>query len=105
MENLFREILAPTPPMPSTSLPLDTSASTECFKQTPLSSPTAVVNLDWDSEGMQRLLDMLPNVQSSNGVDNGLNSANAVDFPSALDLELGGMGWEMDTCTAGIGVF
>jgi len=60
--------------------------------------------LDWDSDGMKRLLEMLPNPQSSSGVNNEI-SVDAVDFPSALDLELGGMGWEMDTCTAGIGVF
>jgi hypothetical protein len=88
--------------MSSSSLPLDTSASAELFKQIP-SSPE-VVNLDWDSEGMKRLLELLPNPQSSNGVNNEM-SVDAVDFPSALDLELGGMGWEMDTCTAGIGVF
>jgi hypothetical protein len=103
LEDLFREILAPSPSVPSTSLPLDTSATAELFKQIP-SSPE-VVNLDWDSEGMQRLLEMLPNIQSANGVNNEMVGADAVDFPSALDLELGGMGWEMDTCTSSIGVF
>jgi len=90
--------------MPSASLPLDTSTSAELFNQIPLSS-SEVVNLDWDSEGMQRLLDMLPNVQPSGGVNNELVNVDAVEFPSALDLELGGMGWEMETSTAGIGVF
>jgi len=61
--------------------------------------------LDWDSEGMQRLLDMLPNVQFLNGLNNESVNVEAVEFPSALDLELGGMGWEMEASTAGIGVF
>lgn len=49
--------------------------------------------VDWEGEAeMQRLLDMLPLVQTdASGIAD--MDMNAVDFPSALDLEL--CGWDM----------
>ncbi len=51
--------------------------------------------LDWEAEAeMQRLLDMLPDVQSDMNPRVDLN-IDSVEFPSALDLELGMDGWGM----------
>jgi hypothetical protein len=116
MDDLFREILAPDSPSMSSSasLPLDSALFEIPVATSSLASSATVedVRLHWESEvEMQRLLDMLPNVQSLGG--NALNNDNneminvhGVDFPSALDLELGsGAGWDMESGSAGIGVF
>jgi len=86
MEDLFREILAHSPSLPSTSLPLDESPNTS--QMAPFASPEMMLpetfGVDWVSEeDMQRILDMLPGVHSD--VDIG---DEIVNFPSALDLGL-----------------
>lgn len=117
MEDLLREILAPSPTIPSAPLPVvhpnfssrsrSQSASgpeiTPSIRQavstTPAgASPSVTIPTtgaaDWEGHAeMQRLLDMLPNVQPDAGA--GMDSnADALAFPSALDLELDG--WDLD---------
>jgi hypothetical protein len=102
MEDLFREILAPSPSLPTTSLPLDPHLILRQITSSAIvSAPSMMtdetdVPVDWASEAeMQRILNMLPSVHSDAVVD---------DYPSALDLELGG-GWEFENTSGGIGVF
>ncbi|KZT10818.1 uncharacterized protein LAESUDRAFT_711263 [Laetiporus sulphureus 93-53] len=114
MEDLLREILAPSPTLPSASLPdstlpnlasqLPTTGPTEALHSSlsamstsAAGAPSSVVTPTLEAVGweeaqveMQRLLDMLPNVQSDAGAE---TSVNAVDFPSALDLDVGG--WDL----------
>jgi hypothetical protein len=105
MDDLFREILA----APADGL---------------LESPTALKQtgalpemIDWQesSAEMQRLLDMLPDVrQTGSGLTDGAHlqdDASKLEFPSALDLQLGG-GWEetdngllMSAMPPSVGVF
>ncbi|KAI0633230.1 hypothetical protein C8Q77DRAFT_1031722, partial [Trametes polyzona] len=106
MDDLFREILAPSPVSPQAPLPVVSatpaapSPSQSEIKLSPApSAPTAAVTqppalpeIDWESEvEMQRLLAMLPMVQQDANL--GEAGAAAGDFPSALDLELSG--WDM----------
>ena len=101
MDDLFREILAPSPVSPQAPLPAgpaparSRSQSVSEIKLTP--APAAPVTpalpeIDWESEvEMQRLLAMLPVVQQDAApLDAGSPSG---DFPSALDLEL--CGWDL----------
>ncbi|KAI0645804.1 hypothetical protein C8Q79DRAFT_892919, partial [Trametes meyenii] len=109
MDDLFREILAPSPvspqaPLPSVSAPTQPSSRSRSeslseIKLSPAPAPAAPVSqasalpeIDWASEvEMQRLLAMLPVVQQdAASLDTG---AAAGDFPSALDLEL--CGWDL----------
>ena len=97
MEDLFREILAPSPSMPTTPIPSVNEGPAE-----PAAAPTGAqvaaqplpeATLDWEGEAeMQRLLDMLPDVQQNVNQRIELN-IDTVDFPSALDLDLGA--WDM----------
>ncbi|KAH9858450.1 hypothetical protein C2E23DRAFT_767780 [Lenzites betulinus] len=110
MDDLFREILAPSPVSPQAPLPVvstsqvalspvrSRSQSVSEIKLSPAptaASPAAPVNqtaalpeIDWESEvEMQRLLDMLPMIQQDAAFP------DAGDFPSALDLELSG--WDL----------
>ncbi|KAI0075783.1 hypothetical protein K474DRAFT_1685200 [Panus rudis PR-1116 ss-1] len=104
MQNIFSEILAASPNIPSAPLPTPHTAEINSIAQVSASAVAApsvipptveAAGSSWDSEAeMQRLLDMLPDVQVPNGnasIDVGLD--NVVDFPSALDLEIGG--WDM----------
>lgn len=101
MEKLLREILAPSPTLPSATLPA--TSTNEAATQLPTSStgsPTITKlseTVDWEGEAeMQRLLDMLPDVQTeSNGIVEIDLEVN--DFPSTLDLELGD--WDMGSFT------
>jgi hypothetical protein len=113
MEDLFREILAPSPTSPTASLPLDTLTSSPTqFQITSAPAPSAAPaqmmmttttegTVDWESEAeMQRLLDMLPDVQSS--------FLDGHDTHVALDFNLKSE-WDLERSTAimgpGIGVF
>jgi len=108
MEDLFREILAPSPAVQTTSLPLDSTSSVlfqaQSYESSESASPaeSALITegMDWDSvEGMQRLLGMLPNVAQSDA------NVDSVDFPSALDLELEGT-WDLENMSStSIGVY
>ncbi|KAI0779478.1 hypothetical protein C8Q74DRAFT_1163676, partial [Fomes fomentarius] len=103
MDDLLREILAPSPVSPQVPLPAgpaparSRSQSVSEIKLTP--APAAPVTptlpeIDWESEvEMQRLLAMLPVVQpDATPLDTGAG-AYQDDFPSALDIELGG--WDL----------
>ncbi|KAH9948933.1 hypothetical protein B0H21DRAFT_843272 [Amylocystis lapponica] len=97
MENLLREILAPSPtvqaaPLPAGPLPPPATAHLQSQPEhkvacAPAAAPSAASTLsaavDWQSDEMQRLLDMLPSVQPD---------GNADGFTSALDMEL--CGWD-----------
>lgn len=113
MEDLFREILAPSPTSPTTSLPFGTGLS-QC--EIPISSETAtspapemsldetlgalgegvdMVNaagVNWASGAeLQRILDMLP------------NTTETEEYSTRPDLDFG---WELDNfgTTAGVGM-
>ena len=97
MENLFREILAPSPTIPAAPLPPALAAETTVA--TPAAAPVVPsalsdASLDWEGEAeMQRLLDMLPDVQTEINID-------SVDFPSALELDLGS--WNMGSTASAL---
>ncbi|THH28389.1 hypothetical protein EUX98_g5807 [Antrodiella citrinella] len=102
MEDLFREILAPSPIIPSASLPvlpspeiIPPSQVTTPLAAPPLISIAAAEPMDWEGEAeMQRLLDMLPVVQPDQENFDGDADSDVVDFPSALELEL--CGWDIN---------
>ncbi|KAI9067276.1 hypothetical protein FKP32DRAFT_1588636 [Trametes sanguinea] len=109
MDDLLREILAPSPVSPQAPLPAGSapttahsparsrSQSVSEIKLSPAPVPAAPVNptlpeIDWESEvEMQRLLAMLPMAQQSAAPTDA--SAVSGDFPSALDLDL--CAWDM----------
>ncbi|KAI0084895.1 hypothetical protein BDY19DRAFT_987312 [Irpex rosettiformis] len=94
MENLLREILAPSPLLSSTPLPITINTTEEASSpsiktQQPLTQST----LDWEGEQeMQRLLDMLPDVQPDMKTLD-INLGAAIDFSPSLDLDLST--WDM----------
>lgn len=95
MEDLFREILAPSPLLSSAPVPI--GITIEDAPQPPstgapvVSASPAPPMIDWEGEAeMQRLLEMLPDVATD---VNGDAPSDAIDFPSALDLGLNG--WEL----------
>jgi hypothetical protein len=102
MEDFIREIFVASPALPSAPLPSDSSPVLPNGEG--LAGST--LNVDWDSEAeMRRLLNMLPNVQSTDGGDYSAKE-EPVDF-SALDFDMSGE-WGLDNLTPsslGIGVF
>lgn len=106
MEDLFREILAPPSPAQAHSalpLPLDTGAEMMMMSTESKTAAAASSGVDWESEAeMQRLLDMLPDIQSASGslstMDDGLRASH-----SGLDFDLESE-WDMGA-SAGISVF
>jgi hypothetical protein len=111
MEDLFREILAPSPTIATTSLPHGTglsqyeiSVASETTASTPemnldetlggLSQSVGTVGMggmNWTSEAeMQRILDMLPNTTEGEGYP---------VAPSEMDL-----GWELDDFGSAVGL-
>jgi len=94
MENLLREILAPSPLLSSTPLPLGFNSEESSESQAPSTGRQGVTSLpdstlDWEGEEeMRRLLDMLPDVRSNTKMLD--VNVDTVDFPSALDLDLSG---------------
>ncbi|CCL98696.1 uncharacterized protein FIBRA_00700 [Fibroporia radiculosa] len=57
-------------------------------------SRTLYLQLHWEGQvDMQKLLDMFPSVQPNRGAEADMN-VEAMDFSSALDVELGG--WDLD---------
>ena len=109
MEDLFREILAPSPVSPQVTLPVGPTPSrsrSQSVSEIKLAPPPAAAvttnpvlpEIDWESEvEMQRLLAMLPVVQpDATPLDAGMD-ASPDDFPSALDLELSG--WDLASTT------
>ncbi|KAH8107873.1 hypothetical protein BXZ70DRAFT_913051 [Cristinia sonorae] len=106
MEDLFREILAPSPSIASAPLPSGLSngeASSPSQVTSAVAAPSMITipaaeSVDWAGEAeMQRLLDLLPLVQSdvNCSVMDGDADANAVEFPSALELDL--TGWDISS--------
>jgi hypothetical protein len=65
---------------------------------------TTESTVDWVyTEDIQRMLDAF-----QTDAHHGTGIETSIDFPSALDLELGGPGWELDNwvpSAPGIGVF
>ena len=113
MDDLFREILAPSPVSPQAPLPsgaAPTRSRSQSVSEIKLAPPPAasvtptpaLPEIDWESEvEMQRLLAMLPVVQPDAApMDSGAGSPQD-DFPSALDLELNG--WDLAGATAALG--
>jgi len=111
MDAWIREIFAASPGLPAADLP--TPGESEPEPTTPAAAasapaPTAAlmeVVHDWESQvEMQRLLDLLPMVQTDGGI--GVDD-HCMDIPSALGLELCGewnFGRELPTST-NVGVF
>jgi len=97
MEDLFREILAPSPLLSSAPMPIGITiedagqpTSTPTGAQITSAAPAEPM-IDWEGEAeMQRLLEMLPNVTTDMSGD---VPSDAIDFPSALDLGLNG--WDL----------
>ena len=92
MEDLLREILAPSPTVQAATLPAGTVPSPSTTRRELQASlapkaatpPLSAEGGDWHGEAeMQRLLDMLPSVQPDECADG---------FPAASDMEL--CGWE-----------
>ena len=102
MEDFIREIFVASPALPSAPLPSDSSPVLPNGEG--LAGST--LNVDWDSEAeMRRLLNMLPNVQSTDAGDYTAKE-EPVDF-SALNFDMSGE-WGLDNLTPsslGIGVF
>lgn len=96
MEDLFREILAPPSPTPApAALPL----ASERPEMMMTAADDAVV--DWESEvEMQRLLDMLPNIQST-GSGSCLMDEQGPALGQEFDLE---SEWDLGA-GVGVGVF
>jgi len=87
MEELLREIIAPSPSSPTTSLPLEVFSPDPQVADVPSESPfsTAVTfGSVLDGEDLQRLLNMIPDVQPDQ---------ERFEFSPSLDLPLAG--WEM----------
>ncbi|KAI0339907.1 hypothetical protein BDW22DRAFT_1486599 [Trametopsis cervina] len=97
MENLLREILAPSPLLSSTSLPIGITSEESPKPQSAsiasqVTSSLTETTLDWEGEQeMQRLLDMLPDVHPD--MKNLDVTIDAVDFSTSLDLDLSG--WDL----------
>ena len=103
MEDLFREILAPSPTLPAASLPSPTTEVAAAIPQV-VGASVHTESLDWEGEAeMQRLLDMLPDVQPDSKMMD--LKMDAVDFASTIEL------WDMAAAVqpppslASIGVF
>ncbi|KAH9942357.1 uncharacterized protein BXZ73DRAFT_41111 [Epithele typhae] len=113
MDDLFREILAPSPVSPQAPLPDGAAPSQPQLQSTseiklappPAASVTqapALPEINWENEvEMQRLLAMLPMVQQDAGSLDASAGASHDDFPSALDLELAG--WDFSAASAVVG--
>ncbi|KAF7796653.1 hypothetical protein EIP86_007836 [Pleurotus ostreatoroseus] len=107
MEDLFREILAPSPALPPTPMPaLPEEPAVAAL--TARVTPPAGAPLDWEGEAeMQRLLDMLPDVQPDVTLNRRIELNTSADFPSALDLDI--CAWDMGSSSLSsapsVGVF
>ena len=105
MDDLLREILAPSPVSPQAPLPAGSTSSRSRSQSVseiklapppaaPMTQPPSLPEIDWESEvEMQRLLAMLPVVQPDATPMDASAGASQSDFPSALDLEL--CGWDL----------
>ncbi|RPD57516.1 hypothetical protein L226DRAFT_457325 [Lentinus tigrinus ALCF2SS1-7] len=105
MDDLFREILAPSPVSPTVPLPAGPAPARSRSQSiseiqlapppaAPMSTTPALPEIDWESEvEMQRLLAMLPVVQPDAAPMDAGAGLPQDDFPSALDLELNG--WDL----------
>ena len=112
MDDLFREILAPSPVSAQAPLPADapSRSRSQSFSEiqlapapsaAPVIQPTPTLpEIDWVSEvEMQKLLAMLPVApQDAAPLDAGSLIAPHDDFPSALELELSG--WDLGGATS-----
>lgn len=105
MEDLFREILAPSPllssaPMPLSTIEIPAQHQAETSPAAPRVISLAEPMIDWEGEAeMQRLLDMLPDVASN--ADSSELLADAHDFP---DLGLSAM-WDIALTSPTVAAF
>lgn len=96
MEDLFREILAPSPLLSATPLPIGAPSEVVPARPTSTAGLTQVPEpmIDWEGEAeMQRLLDMLPDVAQDTTTD--ASALDADDFPGVLELGL--PGWDLSS--------
>jgi hypothetical protein len=87
MEELLREIIAPSPSSPTTSLPFEIFSSDLQVADIPSTSPfstTVMPGNPLDEEDLQRLLSMIPDVQPEQ---------ERFEFSPDLDLPLAG--WDL----------
>ncbi|KAL6298364.1 hypothetical protein BKA93DRAFT_754207 [Sparassis latifolia] len=101
MADLFREILAPSPVLAQAPLPDPAPVATAAPQTQAAPSLTA----DWTGGEMQRLLDMCAMQSVGADGDEGAKDEPMVDFPSALDLELGGWDPSWAFAPPEVGVF
>jgi hypothetical protein len=86
MEELLREIIAPSPSSPTTSLPFEVFSPDLQVTDIPSTSPFSTVMLGGalDGEDLQRLLSMIPDVHPDQ---------ERIEFSPSLDLPLAG--WDL----------
>jgi hypothetical protein len=85
MEELLREIIAPSPSSPTTSLPFEIFSPDLQVTNIPSASPfSTVMSGALDEEDLQRLLSMIPDVQ---------HEQEQIEFSPSLDLPLSG--WDL----------
>jgi hypothetical protein len=87
MEEFLREIIAPSPSSPTTSLPFEIFSpdlQVSGIPSTSSSSTTVINGNGLDGEDLQRLLSMIPDVQPDQ---------ERFEFSPSLDLPL--TGWEL----------
>jgi hypothetical protein len=86
MEELLREIIAPSPSSPTTSLPFEIFSPDLQVTDIPSGSPfsTVMPGDALEGEDLQRLLNMFPDVQPEQ---------ERIEFSPSLDLPLAG--WDL----------
>jgi hypothetical protein len=87
MEELLREIIAPSPSSPASSLPFEVFSPDPQVSDIPSTSPfsTAVMPANvLDGEDLQRLLSMIPDVQPEQE-----------PFEFSLDMDFSLAGWDL----------
>jgi hypothetical protein len=84
MEQLLREIIAPSPSSPTTSLPFEIFSSDTQVTGIPSFSAAVMPGDALDGEDLRRLLSMIPDVQPDQ---------EQFEFSPSLDLPLSG--WDL----------
>ena len=98
MEDLFREILAPSPLLSASPLPIGVTNNEAVVTARPASATAGTPGLtppepiiEWEGEAeMQRLLDMLPDVTQDISNSHALDAIHEAmdEFPTTIDLGL-----------------
>jgi hypothetical protein len=87
MEELLREIIAPSPSSPASSLPFEVFSPDPQVSDTPSTSPFSTAMMPahvLDGEDLQRLLSTIPDVQPEQ---------EPFEFPLDMDFSLAG--WDL----------